>query len=645
MLSADTDDDPRATETASVVEAAWSRLNGRIEDRLNQLELLVSYLFERPLTPDEIERGKELAAQIASTLGVLGLTTSADLIREAADALEAPMLGVQNAVMLASLLEDARVASATAVAEIKAQSGGPEPIVIVGEDCELVDTLVWVTFAQGLGVLRHDGPFGIRSSGTTKVGGVLVVADQIDSSRSRSVMRSVRETYPIEPIVVVAATMRAIDVAALATSVDLVLPATIHPLDMIGELRKSMVRASHERTIALVGTDADRLATLLGERGFIVDSTQDIDELVDAVARGVCRGVIIGGNEGPISDLEILRVLQTDRRTRSTVIVMVSSNLSTARAHQVMRSGADLAVGTSVDIDDLSVSLKSLLARRADREPVAEELSKVGLAPWSAAVVMIERMMMASFRRHQTVSFGVLELPPLKVKDSHIDEMIVSEFRNEDVITRLDDERLVIALQGVSEKIMLRRMQDIHRKYGIGEHGGRGAVVEFPSDGRSLGDLLSTAEELLANAAAGSGPAIVGSAWRIDAGLVTDILIVDPDETLGAVMAATLTRRGIRVEVQPDAMYALDHLTGVSGKPYPRLVILELDLLGLDGLEFLRKVREAGTMGRFEVIVLSSRSREADLRQAFELGAQDYVTKPFSTPLLMHRIDRLLSSS
>ena len=92
-------------------------------------------------------------------------------------------------------------------------------------------------------------------------------------------------------------------------------------------------------------------------------------------------------------------------------------------------------------------------------------------------------------------------------------------------------------------------------------------------------------------------------------------------------------------------MYALDHLTGVSGKPYPRLVILELDLLGLDGLEFLRKVREAGTMGRFEVIVLSSRSREADLRQAFELGAQDYVTKPFSTPLLMHRIDRLLSSS
>ena len=223
--------------------------------------------------------------------------------------------------------------------------------------------------------------------------------------------------------------------------------------------------------------------------------------------------------------------------------------------------------------------------------------------------------------------------------------MITNEFRNEDVISRIDDNHLAFVLQGVNEKVMMRRVQDIHRKYGVAVHNGRGAVVEFPADGRSLDDLLMSAHSLLAHSHEVDGPSVVGADWRLDASSAADILMVDPDETLGAVLAATLQRRGIKVELQPDSLHAIDHLTGVSGKPYPRIVILELDLLGVDGLQFLRSLREAGTMDRFKVLVLSARSRESDLRQAFELGVDDYVSKPFSTPLLMHRLGRMLDLS
>lgn len=645
MLSADTDDDHSAAKTVSVVEAAWARLSTRIEDGLGQLELIVSYLFERPLLQAEIDDGRNLADRVASEYAVLGFSTTAGLIRQAAEVFESTTLGVQDAVMVSLLLEDARVAAARTVSEILAGAFHTAPIVIVGEDCDLVDNLIWVTFAQGLEVSRHEHSLASASLAAPTVGGVFLVADQTDASRSRSVARSIREMYPVAPIVAIMASMRAQDVAALASSVNLVLPSSIHPVDMVAELRKAKVRAAYEPAIALVGEDADKFATALAARGFIVDSTRDADELVDAVAQGICRGVIIGGNVGSISDLEILRVLQTDRRTRSTVAVVVSRDLSIARAHHAMRSGADLVVPVDVDIDDLSVSLRSLLARRADREPVADQSSKVGLVPWRSASVMIERMMMVSFRRHQTVGVGVVELAPTTVDDEQLDDMIASEFRNEDVITRLDENLMLIALHGVNEKIMKRRMQDIHQRHELGEHGGRIAVLEFPSDGRSLDDLLATAKTLLVNANEGKGPTVVGSAWRLDAGLAADILMVDPDETLGAVLAATMERRGVKVELQPDAVFALDHLTGASGKPYPKLVILELDLLGIDGLEFMRKLRDAGTIGRFKIVILSARSREGDLQQAFELGADDYVGKPFSAPLLLHRLARQLEST
>ena len=76
----------------------------------------------------------------------------------------------------------------------------------------------------------------------------------------------------------------------------------------------------------------------------------------------------------------------------------------------------------------------------------------------------------------------------------------------------------------------------------------------------------------------------------------------------------------------------------------PRVVILELDQRGVDGLQLLRQLRESGLMGRVKVIVLSGRSQESDLKRAFELGADDFVTKPFSAPLLLHRVQKAVGS-
>jgi DNA-binding response OmpR family regulator len=70
---------------------------------------------------------------------------------------------------------------------------------------------------------------------------------------------------------------------------------------------------------------------------------------------------------------------------------------------------------------------------------------------------------------------------------------------------------------------------------------------------------------------------------------------------------------------------------------------MDLDLMGLDGLQLLRRLHEIGLMSRLKVLVLTARTSETELLEALQLGAVDIVTKPFSPALLMHRLRKVLN--
>ncbi len=223
-----------------------------------------------------------------------------------------------------------------------------------------------------------------------------------------------------------------------------------------------------------------------------------------------------------------------------------------------------------------------------------------------------------------------------------LDEMIAREFRSEDVIARLDGEFLVIALPGVSRRTLLSRLGDLQQKFSLSDRGCRAIGLEFPIDGRSLSELLEAGRSAVGRVDRELGPWLAGADWRPWAAEAADVMLVDPDHALGSVMTDALGRRGLRVLHEPDALVALDHLTGRTDHPLPRVLLMELDQRGIDGLQFLRQLREAGSLNRFKVIVLSTRTTDADLRMALELGADDFVPKPISTPLLVHRLGRVL---
>jgi DNA-binding response OmpR family regulator len=113
------------------------------------------------------------------------------------------------------------------------------------------------------------------------------------------------------------------------------------------------------------------------------------------------------------------------------------------------------------------------------------------------------------------------------------------------------------------------------------------------------------------------------------------ILVVDDDPTVSEVVTRYLEHEGYVVECFADGRLALDSATANP----PDLVVLDLMLPGMDGLEVCRRLREIGPL---PVIMLTARGDETDRVVGLEIGADDYVTKPFSPRELTLRVQSVL---
>ena len=116
------------------------------------------------------------------------------------------------------------------------------------------------------------------------------------------------------------------------------------------------------------------------------------------------------------------------------------------------------------------------------------------------------------------------------------------------------------------------------------------------------------------------------------------ILIVEDEEEILELVAYNLTREGFAVRTVATGE---DALREVRRQP-PDLMLLDLMLPGVDGLEVCRKVKADSATRDLPIIMLTAKSEEADIVTGLELGADDYITKPFSRRVLLARVKAVL---
>ncbi len=627
--------------TSRALDETWDRVQARLEKGLRRIEQLTAVLFDRSLEPFEVEAAVELCQLTAIKVDALGFGQASDLLRDAAIELQSANLGPTNAVTLASSLDDARTIIATTVAEIKHVPRLSAPLAVVGPISEDLDELVWSAFAQGLSVVRHID--GVDKSAPTP-SAILAVVDGSELEQARPLLRSMREIYPLKPFVLVAPAGTVSDRAAAAEWVTTILSDDTKPGDVILEVRREVARQGFTPTVAVLGDYAPEAAAALVERGLEASAVSTPEALIELLRSEHARAAVLTPTDDALTNENLVHVIRSDRATRRATTIVIGND---DHPGDILRAGADWYFGGSLQPDDLAAAVKALLRRRALLEPVRNVIGERSLQAWSMATVLIERLLLSAFRQNQPVGVGLITLPLGVDNDGTIDPLadeIAREFRSEDVIARYSPDLLVIVLRGASRQVLTRRLEQVHHKYGLNDLNVRSASVSFPADGRSLEELVEVGQAALDRASSEDSLRIVRADWRDSEAETPDVMLIDPDRNLGDVLVGTLVRRGLNVVHYRQALDAMDDLTRPGGPPLPRVVLMELDQRGLDGLQMLRQLREAGGLGRYRVVVLATRSREMELQRAFELGAYDYVTKPFSAPLLIHRLSRALEA-
>jgi two-component system phosphate regulon response regulator PhoB len=116
------------------------------------------------------------------------------------------------------------------------------------------------------------------------------------------------------------------------------------------------------------------------------------------------------------------------------------------------------------------------------------------------------------------------------------------------------------------------------------------------------------------------------------------ILVVDDEREILELVAYNLQRDGYQVQCVATGEAALKT---AKSEP-PDLVVLDLMLPGLDGLEVCRLLKSDPQMAQAAIVMLTAKGEEADVVAGLELGADDYITKPFSPRVLLARVKAVL---
>ena len=116
------------------------------------------------------------------------------------------------------------------------------------------------------------------------------------------------------------------------------------------------------------------------------------------------------------------------------------------------------------------------------------------------------------------------------------------------------------------------------------------------------------------------------------------ILVADDEEDVRELVTYRLTRSGYNVIGARDGLEALELATERA----PDLMVLDVMMPKLDGYELTRRVRAEEALRSIPVILLTARSQESDVDRGFEVGADDYLRKPFNPDELVARVRAVL---
>jgi two-component system, cell cycle response regulator len=388
-------------------------------------------------------------------------------------------------------------------------------------------------------------------------------------------------------------------------------------------------------TVVVVEDDADQRAIVaeqLRRIGHVPIEVASGDRVLEVAREARPDAILLDVDLPGLNGHAVCLQLKADAEVGDTPIIFVSARRGLDDRLAGLALGADDFLVKPVDASELMLRVQKLQARRRAAPPLARSRDELPFDAFCAVA------------RDELLRYPAT-LVLLRASPERRDELATAlraEVRRRDLLGIYDRTHLVLLFPEMDASTARDRMTAV-----IEMLTGRGApplhagVAESASAGaRTVDALLEEADAALAAARYQNVPVAQTSdePAATPKAPQTEITIVlgDDDPDISRIVDAHLQTAGYRTVLTFDGARVLEAVKTVR----PAVLVLDLMMPKLTGFDVLARLRDMTDRPR--VIVLSARGREEDVMRAFDLGADDYMAKPFSPQELLARVARLL---
>lgn len=636
-----------STAVERALAQAWTEAEPAIQERIDAVEEHVATALLGEANDETRSTAAAAAHKLAGTLGMFGMPAGSTHARELED-----LLGTDTEPDARQLERMAALANGIRASfEERAAArnvSGPEPLPdaparltvrVVGRDSSFLEAVGYAGAEQGLAFDHFPQlPANARPADVT-------IVDAASVSGGEDAITGARRLGG--PVMVIAENNTMEDrLRYLRAGAGVVVSPTTPP-DRIVELIDDLVaNPTGVVSVVAVGIDpgeVERMRTGLGSEGCAVEVVANPNDVGDAIETASPDALLVGPDLDDLDQFSVLEVIASDPSWSDRwVVALTSSSADTAGfAPTAMASGADDVVAAEKGWPAVARRLRHR-SRRGARRTKGRFGASSDRARLEMQLTAFCDASLASGTPMSLLLFRSIDLRQVNMTEGYragdrllgrIEELLRTFFRSGDVLGAWVGGSFVVAMDvppAVGNSRLSAALAEL-------EQAGlpcRGAVASAPTDATVVDELVRTASRRCGGATA-AAPTSFGPRRRI--------VVVEDDEIMAGLVCELLETDGHDVQLIPDGPGAIDVLCDPDGFETIAMALLDVTLPGTDGFGVLRAMDRANTLHRIPVVMLSARTLEGEINAALELGAVDFVGKPFSPQVLLRRVERAMA--
>lgn len=438
-----------------------------------------------------------------------------------------------------------------------------------------------------------------------------------------------------------------------------------------GVEKQEFTRNSHATLIQIIDDDISMLILLkdaLEERGWMVVANSNPAKAEEQFYDLNPDCLILDINLPKQNGLNLLESLQSHNSKKFTPTIMISIDNSRENRIISYKLGADDFIPKPIDIEEFVIRVERQLARKQifNQSVLIDELTQVYNRKFLED--SLQRCLNDVKRSNTYFSLAILDLDHFKkVNDTYghlagdqvlagFAQFIKENIRSSDTVFRYGGEEFIILFPRATDleaKEVLTRLLNEFSSMIFTENNESFSVtfsagVYMVTKLKTSSSIIQTADQALYTAKE-RGRARVISANSLDLGRSKKkifVSIIDDDAIIRtmlmkAIKSMDFNHIQLDIKVYEDgSVFFEQERHRENGQHF---VILDGIMPVMDGIEVLRKLKEGVDSSMFQVLMLTGRKSEGDIAKALELGADDYVTKPFNISELQNRIERFIN--